>query len=1362
MKFVRVISFLVRRSVIIFGLCLLAGFDLQAEHFRHITLSQGLSQPSVMCIEQDRFGRMWFGTREGVNVYDGITVQSYKGWVTDPVTGENVWIGNEVTAMASDSVGNMFMHIDDDIIKYDIVADRFSRFSHCSNVSAMSGSNGIICFIAGDSIFIKEADNDRLHYQYSVPSPGYIRSFCLTPDDFVFSTTAGLYFYDRKTRENTVMLKDANVFSTYYSPKGILWISTDNDGLFRLAPNDKEPVCVSVPKTKNGTLGEEQVRNAIEDRFGRVWYGSFSGLFCYDPSDGKTTHIQIPANLGGLSHSSIFGLYKDRGGTIWAGSYYGGVNYFTPSHDSYFNFDYGRIAPTELFHSVVIDMVSDRDGNLWFGTDGAGVCCVDSMWNVVTQLSTLSGERALRQNNIKSLAYDSEHHRVYIGTHLGGLSYYDIEAGKTVNLIDKMSANELPGNVIHRLHIAEGALYISSRMGISRMDLSDGSIRKIDGSKPLEFDIDDDGNLCFIKNGHLNILKDAGAELVSVGSPDAHIIEWPVSILCTGEGVYVGTLGQGVYMFPKDGSEVCHFTSHNSPLPSDYCYAIAKGADDCIFIATDKKIVKYNPSADTFTAIDFGNYFPGSHIIAECALMTKADGSVFVGSTKGITVLFDEVFNDSNVLAAPDSRDMYFAHLNVGNREIRPNDGSGILDRALPYADEIRLKPGHNSFGLRIALVDYVNTSASQQFQYKLDGVDDDWLTAPDGMIHYTNLTPGDYKLRARRVFADDVTGSEISLKVVVESPWYATRWACLIYALIAIAVVYFIVRKVKDVTRLKLYLRKEKYERQQIEKLNHEKLVFFTNVSHEFQTPLTLILSHIDLMMSKNTRNERLTESLTKVRSHAEQMSHLITQLLEFRKLQQNHQTVRIGRHDAGKLLVTIAEQFRVYAVGRDIRFEVVTPAEPVFGYYDPRLINRVLVNIISNAFKYTPDGGEIVCRVSRSKQGFIEYRVSDTGKGISESDMPFIFDRFYNGSAEDSDHKALDYKSTGIGLAFAKSIVEKHHGFIGAESVEGKGSTFIVELPDTKEPFKSDSNVVFGSDDDYFETDGRTATLKIPDNHEMPDTDCLEEHNDDIDTEEEQTVILIAEDNAELRNNLAVYFSTYYRVIQACDGVDALEKARLHNPDLVISDVMMPNMSGTEMCRTMKTDLALCHIPVILLTALSATGSRLEGLNANADDYVTKPYDSAILLARVDNLLRNRRLLRHQFEKRPVSEIDITVVNPIDRELLKKTSEIIDAHIADASLDIPLICRELGISKSLFYSKFKSLTGMTPSAFILNYRLKHACTLLTAQPHFSVTEVADKTGFSTTAYFSRCFKKQFGVSPQKYRVAESPVSVQ
>lgn len=1342
-------------------LCILAVSNLHAEHFRHITLSHGLSQPSVMAISQDKLGRMWFGTREGVNVYDGTTVRSYKGWVSDPVTGENVWIGNEVQSLVSDSVGNLFMHIDNDIIKYDLLADRFSRFTHSSNVRVMSGCDGVISFIAGDatgsdSIFIKETDNDRLHFQFSVPSAGpnnTIRAFCLTPDDFVLSTASGLHIYDRVTRKQRVMLNGRSVYSTYFAPSGILWISTENDGLFRLAPGDKEPILVSYPKTPKGVLGAQQTRNAIEDQFGRIWYGSFSGLFCYDPSTGRTEHIKIPANLGGLSHSSIFGMYRDRDGNIWAGSYYGGVNYFTPSHDRYFNFDYARIAPVGLFHSFVIDMVSDNDGNLWFGTDGGGVCCVDSTWNVVTQLSTLSGRNALRQNNIKSLAYDPDGNRVYIGTHLGGLSYYDINTRKTVNLIDKQSDKELPGNVIHHMQIADGKLYISSRMGISRMDLADGKFTSLSSAQPLKFDIDENGNLYYIQSRHLSILKNIDSDPTLVIRSQDTITEWPVSILCSDNGVYVGTLGGGIYYLPNDGSKARQFTSFNSALPSDYCYSIKKDADNNLYAATDNEVVKYNPVSKTLSSIDFSDYFPESHIISDCALLAKDDGSVLVGSTKGITVLFDEVFGSST--AAEDYHDLYFANLTVGNREVRPNDGSGIIDKALPYAEEIRLKPGQNSFGLSIVTGNYVNALSSRQYQYKLEGVDDNWLTADNGLIHYTNLVPGDYVLKARSL-AEGNDGKEISLNIIVESPWYATWWACLLYVIIAFATAFFVTRKVKDVTRLKLSLRKEKFERQQIEKLNHEKLVFFTNVSHEFQTPLTLIMSHIDLLISKNKRNERLTTPLTRVRSHAEQMSHLITQLLEFRKLQQNHQTVKIGRHDAGKLLETIAEQFKEYAEKREIRFEVRTPSETVYGYYDPRLMNRVLVNIISNAFKYTPDGGEIICKVEKGKPGCIVYSISDTGKGISEKEMPFIFDRFYNGSADEINHKDLDYKSTGIGLAFAKSIVDKHHGYIGAESMEGEGSTFIVELPDSKTPFKDDRNIVFENCDADVEVAADHVARSI-----MQQTDSIGlSESEDTETateDEEQTTILIAEDNAELRNNLVVFFSAYYKVIQACDGVEALEKARAYNPDLVISDVMMPNMNGTDMCKTLKTDLALCHIPVILLTALSATGSRLEGLNANADDYVTKPYDSAILLARVDNLLRNRRILRHQFEKRPVSEIDITVVNPIDRDLLKKTSDLIDAHISDPDLDIPLLCRELAISKSLFYNKFKALTGMTPSAFILNYRLKHAAALLTAQPHLSVAEVADQTGFTTTVYFSRCFKKQFGVPPQKYRNAET-----
>lgn len=1326
----------------------------EGEHFRHLNLSHGLSQPSVMAIGQDRLGRMWFGTREGVNLFDGSVMRSYKGWIQDPVTGNDLWIGNEVQSIVSDSVGNMFIHIDEDIIKYDLLADRFSRFTNSDDVSALTSFEGKVAYISGDSLYLKDASGDDVSFQFMIPDTERVKSLGMTAGEFLVSTERGLLAYDRKSHELRKILDGKAVYATYQSQDGTLWISMQTDGLYRLGVNDREPRLVSVPEAPKGVLGAQQIRRVVDDQYGRIWYGSFSGLFCYDPSTGATQHIEMPANVGGLSHSSIFGMYRDRQGTIWVGSYYGGVNYFSPSHDRYFNFDYDRVAPAGLFHSIIIDFVNDRDGNLWFGTDGAGVCCVDSAWNIRTQLSTRSGDQALRQNNIKALAYDSVHNRVFIGTHLGGLSYYDIDSRRTVNLIDR-GADKIPGEVIHDMRISGDYLYVSSRTGLSRMNLETGEFTGIGSMQPIRFDIDKKGNLYYVAGSKAYVMNNVNAEggEADVKELAEGILE-PVSIMSTDTVLIVGTLGHGLFCIPAGGGETIQINSRNSSLPSDYCYALQQGSRGEIFVATDRDIVRLNPDDRSVMSIDFEEFFPGSHIISECAFMVNPNGTLLLGSTKGITVISEENFSDPK-LAAAAAPPFFLSQLSVLSREVRPGDGSGVLACALPYAKEIRIRPDQSSFSLRVATADYVNNSTAYPFQYRLDGVDNDWLTADNGIIHYTNLDPGNYTLTVRRdpEHSNDPDGM-ISLKVVVEHPWYATWWAILIYIVIAGTAIWFIVVKTRDFTRLKLSLRKEKLERQQIEKLNQEKLVFFTNVSHEFQTPLTLIMSHIDLLLSKTARNERLSASLRRVRTHAEQMSHLITQLLEFRKLQQNHQTIRIGRRDASELLRKSAEPFVEYAGRRNIEFRIDVPDQPVEGYFDPQLIDRVLVNLISNAFKYTPDGGRIECKISSAANGDVVIRCADNGKGISEQDLPFIFDRFYNGSADEIKYNDLHYKTTGIGLAFAKSIVDSHHGTIGVESKVNEGTVFTVTLPGRKDVFDGDRNVVFS-----------TAPAEIPDAAVAPQTlpvskGQLEESDDDMQSQEgdeERPTLLIVEDNLELRHNLSVFFSAYYNVVLAEDGVQGLKKAAEVNPDIIISDVLMPNMDGTEMCRRIKSDMALCHIPVILLTALSATESRLDGLNANADDYVTKPYDSSVLLARVDNLLRNRRLLRSQFDKKPVSEIDITVVNPLDRDLLKRTSELIDARISDPELDIPQLCTELGISRSLFYTKFKSLTGMTPSAFILNYRLKHAAALLTAQPHLSVTEVADQTGFTTTVYFSRCFKKQFGVPPQKYRSAET-----
>lgn len=1338
--------------IILFAALLIAApFAAKAEYFRHLTLGEGLSQPSVMAIMQDKLGRMWLGTREGVNVYDGENLTSYKGWVSNTADGNPVWIGNEVDDIVSDSAGNIYLSIDATLIKYDIVNDRFSSASGTNTLHALASCNGEVVYIAGDSIMVRRGDGARL--DFTIPAVKSITHLGLDSNNYYISTAAGVYVFDRKSRRHKVLLPGRSVFSTYIGSNGTLWISTLDSGIYRMRPGDSEPVAASMPSAPEGGMGATQCRHAIEDSSGRIWYGSFSGLFCHDPASGETRRIMIPANIGGLTHSSVFGMCRDRKGNMWVGTYYGGVNYFSPDNDKFINFNYDGFAPDNLSHSFVKDIAMDRDGNLWFATDGAGVGCLDPEWNVVTRLSTRTGATALRQNNIRCLAYDPELNRVYIGTHMGGLSVYDIGRGSVTNMIDSPAGREQIGDVIHGLKYFKGKLYISSKKGFFVMDTGSGAIHKVPVKfTSTTFDIDSAGCIYCSELVSRTLYK------ISAPSTDKPLVEtiarpdktiYPTLVCSTDSGLLVSTLGSGLLLYRTPGAEPVKISTSTSKLPDDYCYAISKGSGDIVYVTCENHVVKLNLADKSMESIAFADFFPESHIINECALEALPGGDILVGSTKGITRLSDRDFKAGAEDGAAPS--IYFSKLTVHNKEVYPADGSGIIDRALPYADRINLPSDKNNLSIRLGMSDYTTTTATPVIEYRLDGFDSHWLTTSSNELRYNDLPSGSYTLRARH----PGDGQEIAIAVTVRAPWYNSWWAWLIYALAAAAIGYFIVHKSYDAARLRNSLKKEKNDRAQIEKLNQEKFVFFTNVSHEFQTPLTLIISHIDILISRYKRHTKLTGSLMRIRAHSEQMSHLITQLLEFRKLQQNQQVLRVALHDASETLLETATPFCDYAAKRGIAFSINTPQSAPLGAYDPALLNRVLVNILSNAFKYTPDGGEISCSVGCDSDGNVVFEVTDNGRGIAEKDLPYIFDRFYNGSVDELKRYNVDYRSTGIGLAFAKSITDKHHGAINVKSREGVGTTFSVVIPGSTDAFAGDSNVII---------EALTTTLPESKHPTSPTATDVTDNRRDEENEPgdfeyaaaddaTKPLLLVVEDNAELRSNLTEFFSAYFRIAEAEDGEDGLAKARELTPDIIVSDVMMPRMSGTEMCRTIKADLDLCHIPVILLTALSTSESKLEGLNTNADDYVTKPFESTLLLARIDNLLRLRKILRSQFEKQPVNDVDMSIVNPLDRDLLKRTTEAIEKHIDNVEFDIPQLCKEVGVSRSLFFNKFKSITGMTPNAFILNYRLKHAAALLTAQPHLSVADVSDMCGFTTAVYFSRCFRKQFGVSPINYR---------
>lgn len=539
--------------------------------------------------------------------------------------------------------------------------------------------------------------------------------------------------------------------------------------------------------------------------------------------------------------------------------------------------------------------------------------------------------------------------------------------------------------------------------------------------------------------------------------------------------------------------------------------------------------------------------------------------------------------------------------------------------------------------------------------------------------------------------------------------------------------------------------LEKERIEKQHIEEMNHAKLVFFTNVSHEFRTPLTLIVSHIDTLLQNQLLPPQVYNKILKIKQSAQQMTNLVSELLDFRRFTQNRFILQIEKRDIGKFLKEIFLSFSDFAHQRNICYDFQCNPVEIVCWFDAKQLEKVFFNLLSNAFKYTPDGGKIGMIIA-TDNGNVKIQICDTGSGISDLDSAHIFDRFYQGGNQKGNEQS---PGTGIGLALTKSIVEKHHGAISVESEVGKGSTFTIALSLNMSIYQEDEHIQFvDSVSDMMTTTGPLLGEKIASFYEVP-VDSLSQET----AKENDRKLLLVEDNKELLQILKQLFEPFYQVYLANNGKEGLAQAYEHKPNLIISDIMMPEMTGIEMCLQIKNNVDLCHIPIILLTALNNTEQSIEGLNRGADDYISKPFNAQLLLARANNLVRNRLLIQHQLRKKPLSEIDLTSINPLDQEMLRKTSQIIEKHIDDPDFDIPELCKEVGIGRSLLYSKFKALTGMTPNNFVLNYRLKHAATLLRRYSDLPIAEVSDRCGFSSPVYFSRCFKNQYGCTPQSYQ---------
>lgn len=774
-------------------------------------------------------------------------------------------------------------------------------------------------------------------------------------------------------------------------------------------------------------------------------------------------------------------------------------------------------------------------------------------------------------------------------------------------------------------------------------------------------------------------------------------------------------------------------------LASNIIYNICELSPNRLLVTTDKgfSILDYQQKR-------FKNYeeLPLS-CINENALYKNKKGEIFIGGTTGIISFFEKELEES-----PRSYRIYPFRLIVNGKDINVGDKDSILTRDITYTPKITLKPNQNIFSIEYTTTDYIPFN-KDKIIYRLEGFSNTWNSLEQNVITYTNLNPGKYTLvvKARNINESLVPPSRLQIEIL--PPFYHTLWAYLLYFICIAGIVCYLIRTYHRRIQLQESLKYEKKHAEDIEKLNQAKLRFFTNISHEFRTPLTLIIGQMEMLLQMRSFAPNVYNKILGVYKSCLQLRGLITELLDFRKQEQGYMTIKVSEHNIVDFVYEHYLLFQEYAVQRQITFNFEKSSDNISLWYDAKQMQKVINNLISNAFKHTKAGGIISISIRKRNQEVL-IDVTDNGSGIAAKDISNIFTRFYQTEQLDS----LFYVGTGIGLSLSKGIVELHHGSIEVSSELGEGTTFCIHLKTGKEHFTSEQ--ICDTKDTFTSNEVNELSAEFQQYLLSEQTAS----NNDTRLKEGEYKILIVEDNDSLKEMLTKIFEEFYIVITASNGKEGLEKVRSENPNIVLSDIIMPEMSGTELCQAIKTDFDTCHIPVVLLTAKTAIEHNLEGLRMGADDYITKPFNINILLSRCNNLVNNRIIMQEKFSKQPQGNVQILTNNIMDKKFMDKVMEIIEQEMENGDFNVDMLATHMSISRTKLFSKLKAITGQTPADFIMTLRLKRAAFLLKNNMELNIAEISDQVGFNVPKYFSKCFKERYHVTPQTYRKGDTSPS--
>ncbi len=1308
-----------------------AATALETGSFRHLGAESGLAQTNINGLFQDEFGRLWIGARDGVKIYNGNSVE--------PVSplGVNNWINSSlVPTICGDKRGHVFINTDFVIIEYDLATDRKRPiFRQHNTISAPS----IAFTYADDALWMGLMDTLFTYKEQKVERYALLENPAATITSlhkpaggplYVGTKAHGLWAFDSASRSRPVLPPCSEVIAIASDSRGCVWVGTFSQGLYRIGPGGE------VRNYRHGELSGNYIRAVCEDTEGNIWIGTMNGVDILSP-EGGISHVGLKeAGASGLSHSSVWVIMRDEQGTMWVGTYYGGVDYCNPKANIFRFTDLGLGR-----YPVVSKIVEGGQGELYLATEGSGLVRLDPASGQKKVFPMDAGPEL--HYNIKSL-YFNDDGILWIGTHLGGVCRYDTHTGRFRYF--KIDSNNWRSESVIALVEKNGILFIGTLAGVYYMDLKNYEVKKTYVLENSIFSvdamiIDREGKLWIAGNSlccydpQTNYVRDFKRELAEVTSADDITA---TALAETSDGrIAIATAGFGIILYDPRSDEFTCYNSDNSSLKNDYLGSICQDPEGNLLAGSSMGLLWLDLQTGACRNYEASGGFPLQSMLPGCILQL-ADGRIVMGGMDGIATL------DPKQLSAGDlDFRMWLSSLMVNNRVIKTGDNSAILSRSLPLTRSVRLNSSENNIAVEVGDDNFAHLG-QVEYEYRLSGFDTEWIPLRKGAaIRYMNLPYGDYTLNVRALGAGGRQAAVTTLGIEVLAPLYARWWAYLLYALLTLSAAAWVIHFYRSRLLLRNSLELERQDKLLREEVNQAKLRFFANVSHELKTPLTLIIGQIEMLLLSSGITSGVHKSLSEIHKGGIKMSRLINELLDFMKYDQGMFRLKVKKGDLVAFVRETYLAFTSFAELKRIDFGMESDQPQAMVWFDPAQMLKVLNNLLSNAFKYTPEGGKISIRIEITPET-VTITVGDNGIGIPLPMQEKIFERFYQ--ADNQVNSAFDQTGTGIGLSLTRNIVESHRGTLRVQSSPGLGSLFIAELPADDRVIQDNPAVEIAPDEE-------------PGAGEIPFSDIEDRKFIDQITEQHtalfanDSTLLVVEDDAKLRDLLVRIFDPMFRILEATGGEEGLRIARELSPDLVISDIMMPGMPGNELCVRLKTDFDTCHIPVVLLTALGSLEHHLEGLNCGADDYITKPFNVRLLVARCVTLLNNRRLLQEKFSREEQSPAEAVTTNNLDKEFIEKAVRIVEQNIGAGSVDVGLLCAEMGISRTKLFLKMKGILGQTPHEFIQNIKLKVAARMLREHPEMNISDITYHLGFSSLNYFGKYFKNYFDLSPSAYR---------